>query len=343
MIRHNAKYLLIWLSTSSIGHADLQPFNDEDLSDINGAGIAIYTENLSLDTRDSNPDNAGEISITANEFNDITLKNLKVFKAGTNYTQGADVGSTTEPLRLNIVEKDMPDGARRDVAILDIPTNPDALDISYESYFRPILVDAAGIRSATPNEQLFAQIEIEGYQLNKSIVEIWATEEDGLNVASNISADIDSLNIIGDPDNQDAAKTSIKGVKIKNLQNGSEHQPLTMRVIDAPSYYLPVGSTNLQMKMVSTLQLEIAPLTSSIATSLYTNPDTGNPYTAEEYRGTLTDISVKELNFTNQHATGSVNGQTQLAFIPQNPSENVIEVQGMEIQSMKVTFHDLNY
>ncbi|CAM3781686.1 hypothetical protein [Parendozoicomonas haliclonae] len=334
-------FLLSSLAVTTTAIAELEPFTDDDLSNINGAGISFYTDNLSLDTTSDDPDKAGKIVINTNEFNEITLKNLQINKSGTTtkYSEGASIGSLENPLTFRIVEKVMPDGQRRDVAILDMPENADALDIRYDSYFRPILVDENGMRSSTPNERLFAQMELEGTHLNGSHIELWATEEEGISLATNLSLEVDSLNISADSD----SKASIKGLKLTNLRNGSIFQPLHLRIVEEPSYYLPEGTSELQMKMVSTLQLEVAPLTPELATLLYTNPEDDELYSAEEYRTTLTDISIQQLNFKNQQITGYLDGIPQYAFIPQNPNENVMDIQGMEIQSMRVTFHDLPY
>ena len=343
-------------------HAELQPFTDEGLSEVSGAGVALYTENLSIDTDNADPTKRGEIHVTYSEFNEVTFKGLKLFKADTNYSDGVDLGSPTAPITFNVNEESFPDGQTRDVAILNIPENPEAFDLKFSSYIRPILVDNNGIRSATTQDRFWAQVEAEDFQINASKTELWATAEEGLNLATTVSLDIDSLNITGDLDNPDDSTLALKGVKINNLITGSRYQPLNIRVIDVPSYYLPTDNI-LRSKLVSTLQLEIAPLTQDLADLLYINPRTGETYDwgtvalndqnvlkhtpneveLAEYRGTLGDITVKELRFANPSVTGVVNGQTQYAFVPQNVSDNVIEIQGMDIQSMKVTFHDLAY
>ncbi len=316
--------------------AELEPVDDAALSDINGAGMALMMEGFSFDS--SKAGNDGQLDIKLNDFNVATLKNIKIYKSGTNYTEGANIGSVDDPIRFDVTEETLPDGSRADIAIISMPGSSDALDIRYDGYYTPI--DAINNTFSTTPE-FFARWELSNFKFQQNDLEMWGDESGGLCMASTISMTADSLNIGGNEANPDGSPVQLNGVVVKNLVLGSKYQPLRVRTVESPAYYLPEGSDELQFVVTNNLQLEVEPLTQATADKIYTNPETGNPYTAAEYRGTIGSIEIQSLAFADQPITGYVNGTPQYAFQPD--AGNVVDVQGLEIQSLEVTTHDLSY
>ena len=121
--------------------------------------------------------------------------------------------------------------------------------------------------------------------------------------------------------------------------------------------YRDSAGAPVQTTIVPSLQFEIAPLTQELATQKYTNPETGEKYTAEEYRATLGSIKIKEIQLskvnkntnqveavvfstdglTNQSRTLETGGMTY------DIGPNVIEIEGIDIQMLRFTSRDLLY
>ncbi|OQX36425.1 MAG: hypothetical protein B0D91_09070 [Oceanospirillales bacterium LUC14_002_19_P2] len=339
--KHYSFSLALCAGLFSLGvQADLAALEESELSDVTGAGsgFGFVLRDISLDSGNKNDSNAGRLTVNlgsnkaGDQNNLLMLSELKWKKAGTN--EGFNIGTVDDPLVLGDVEED----SRGDYLVFRIPNSADAIDASYRLSYNAYDGFSDTITTSNINDY---RISANAMRLIDSYAELWSVPGKGPAMASTINLVADSLVIDGDADSSSNA-TSINGVEIKNMKLGEKDQPLYVYTNGFKGDYQLDGNRpgfSQPGADYMGITIELAPLTKEAAQARYAGE------TSASYSAKIGSITAKSITFGDDpHPslyTGDVNGVAQYAFTPIDPTENVIEIEGMEIQYMKFTPRDL--
>ena len=358
--------------------AELLLLDQDELGDIAGTGVGVVLRDISLNGGEK-ASGSGQIQTRFSDYSSLNISELNIKKSGTNYTQAFNVGSTSDPISIDVNEVDRITGPR-DEMVFSLPNTIDPLDIHLRLDYQAI--DGFFELAATP-EQFFAELDLKNLKVSDTTASIWGDDEYGLALSFETSLSLETLEISGTADQ--AANASLSGVTIRNLTLGNPYQPLTITTTEEPTRqydiakgveipdstdlrdtlvdkynsaiesvenqifeiaqvtYIPTEGALQETAIVPRFEYMIAPLTEETAAAKYA-PYENDP---DGYRETLTDIEIESISFGNGVTLTPLPSETVFLTPAQGPDvswtygENVVEVQGLDIQYMRFTPRDI--
>ncbi len=288
--------------------AAMETISDEALSSIDG-GFNVIVNDFYIDSDNfsSNPlDRHPRIRIASDIWNESEISELRLHKAqslGGGRSIGADLGTASDPLRLEL----RPTGLH-----MIWPTFMDKLDVHFRVDSRRE-VDLS-------NAFIFDSIvDIKDLHMQNAEFRLWAETGKGMQMRSKYSLSASELRVqtvdpLSNPSAAQiqAATFTLYNINLENLSLGTDQQPLFLRSFR--------DSNNLAQ-----IQFEIAPLTLA------------NP------RAPAANIYIQSLDFGDflWSSTGySMPPGVTRPFTPP-AGQNLVSIKGMEVQHLRITTQDI--
>lgn len=233
-------FLAVFLAALPALALGMNEIPDNELSDIDG-GFRIIVHDFYVDTDDVTAVDHGYLKLGSDFYNDSEISELRIHKAvsaGGGRNVGANIGSSADPMRLEI---------RNNGIFFFWPNTMDPVDVHFRTDSH---------REIAPTQLVFDSItDIFGLKLSNTESRLWAVANNGLQFRSKSSMSADSLRLqtvdpILNPSaaQVQAATVQLYGIQMNNMVFGTDTQPVTMTsFVDGSGF--------------KQIRLEIAPLT----------------------------------------------------------------------------------
>lgn len=331
----------------------LESLDESQLSNVTGEGLGAVIENFSLFTKLPNNPESGELTLVLDdhETDDLSdddafiLSDVRIHRSDFDYgvddisTAGGNFGSEKYPFKagdLNQVSSILTDASGKPKftytalrtefpggSLKPEDLTPEILDQLSDKFDLSFRIDSViGSRPEGEKRRFDFSVGIEGFRFYGFQADTWSIPYYGLAMSNTIGLLADSIVIGGDPNGALSGNLSLNGIDLY-LPNGSADQPIIM------STALVDGKEQLQFEML--------PLTKSISAARGADFPKGHLRIKSIDFGDPRDEDLR----TALKPGGDPTDPEAYYYAFQPEFGNVVELEGINIQHLRITTQDI--